>query len=667
MSVSPAKDADYCHAETLPCRDRRTGYYFAAKEIPGVFYDPSGQLGLIDGAVVDSRTHGFLFNGFDRRGRALIRTAGRQKSRTRNHGKRRSRVEAWDAVFSAPKSVSAIYAVATTSIRKVIEECQMAAVRAALDYFNRHHAATRVGLNGHRRIIGAISGALFTQGDTRPVSREELNGTTALTQPHLHTHANLYNLVRLPDDSGAWPCGALDAMRLFLFKHVLGTLYRVELARLLELRLGLRCEPAWERKADGTRFKSFKVSGVPQALCAHWSERNAQAQAAERRIVRDEEIHNPFRLRDKAVMATRRAKDSLESDAARRARWADEARAFGFTAQSVTELCGRAPLQSTEATERALQAARQRIVKEIARRQRQGQELHERDIARIVATELQCIAGADRFENELARSRHHVRARQEVRLDDRAAEAKTLVAPRHPSTMPAQTAAANVPVAMPAWASALDIIRSDIASDLAAVRKHALARATLRRDAEPIVPSGQAAGASPSASPPPMSREARERQILDRWSRRRHSFEIAFRSVLDKVDAGSSFDPIEARHPRGLGAAARRAQELLDWGRAEIKGFVTAALETGLRVFRHMRDRLIRLYARTDRPDALDIIRADESATALRAELLRMSGPAPSDIGAKGPEIAPADHALDAQFIPMHEPEESEPPTPIRP
>lgn len=192
----------------------------------------------------------------------------------------------------------------------------------------------------------------------------------------------------------------------------------------------------------------------------------------------------------------------------------------------MTELCGRASSRSPNTTEEALQAARQRVLREIARRGRKGELLRERDIARIVATELQCVVGADQFENELARFRHHVRARQGAQRDNRAAEVGTAAAQRPPSPLPAQISAADVSEAMPST-SDLDAIRSDIARDLAFVRKHPLREwlctGTRTRSSRRDKPQER----GPQSRPLPMPWEADERQILDRWSRRRQLFDAA--------------------------------------------------------------------------------------------------------------------------------------------
>ena len=138
-------------------------------------------------------------------------------------------VHGWDLTFSPPKSVSALWALAPHGVQGQVRAAQQAAVRAALDYIERHACVARLGRDGIDRQPAA--GFLTAAFDHR-TSREG--------DPQLHTHAVVANVVQAAGRPGR---GALFWRHRFAADAVYLTGLRAELTRRLGLggRRGGEC------------------------------------------------------------------------------------------------------------------------------------------------------------------------------------------------------------------------------------------------------------------------------------------------------------------------------------------------------------------------------------------------------------------------------------------
>jgi conjugative relaxase-like TrwC/TraI family protein len=142
----------------------------------------------------------------------------------------------WDFCFRAPKSVSLIYAFGDPRARKEVVAAHDAAVRAVLDYAERHLVKTRRSVDGVRQQVkgeGLIV-ALFRHRVSRA------------GDPLLHTHALVVNATR--DDRGRWL--RLNAPQLLGPAKTLSYLYQAKLRRELSRRLGVEWEPVRNGLAD---------------------------------------------------------------------------------------------------------------------------------------------------------------------------------------------------------------------------------------------------------------------------------------------------------------------------------------------------------------------------------------------------------------------------------
>lgn len=240
LSIAPIASAQYYLS--LSSED----YYLQGGEPPGRWFGRgAGALGLAGEVARDDLAA--LLDGVAPDGRRLVQFQRYSGSRARQKG--------LDLTFSAPKSLSVLWATADTPTRHAIQQAHHAAVQAALTYLEDEAALCRRGKGGTVRERAGLVVATFEHGCSRA------------QDPDLHTHALVVN-VGLRQDSSF---GALFNKPLFTHKMAAGALYRAELGHQLKERLGLALTPkrTW-----------FEVLGVPETLKAAFSTRRAQIEAA---------------------------------------------------------------------------------------------------------------------------------------------------------------------------------------------------------------------------------------------------------------------------------------------------------------------------------------------------------------------------------------------------
>jgi conjugative relaxase-like TrwC/TraI family protein len=165
----------------------------------------------------------------------------------------------FDATFSAPKSVSALWALTPDRwVRAEVLAAHDAAVDAALGWFEGHGAVTRRGTNG------------IDQVDTRGVAVARFRQHTSRTlDPQLHTHAIIASKVQ--DPTGKWL--SLDARFLKRQQFTISWIYDAALRTELTARLGLDWETL-EEDAGQT-----DLVAIPKNVRDEFSKRAAQVQA----------------------------------------------------------------------------------------------------------------------------------------------------------------------------------------------------------------------------------------------------------------------------------------------------------------------------------------------------------------------------------------------------
>jgi conjugative relaxase-like TrwC/TraI family protein len=195
--------------------------------------------------------------------------SGEELRRTGANG---TRVAGIDLTFSAPKSVSALWAVSGPGEREVIERAHREAVVSTIGRIERDVALVRERANGqvrHERARSVLAGE-FVHTSSRLTRGQEQQG---VPDPQLHSHVVVLGAERM---DGRFV--AVDSRPLFLAARENGAWYRAELARGLQQR-GLAVEGQTGR--DG---RYFEVKGVPRGLSERWSARSVDIERAAARF-----------------------------------------------------------------------------------------------------------------------------------------------------------------------------------------------------------------------------------------------------------------------------------------------------------------------------------------------------------------------------------------------
>jgi conjugative relaxase-like TrwC/TraI family protein len=241
-------------------------------------------------------------------------------------GWRAEGVIGFDATFSAPKSVSLLFALGDSELRAQVRAAHVVAVEeAGLAYLEEHAAFTRRGRNG----------VMVMDTDGLVIARFEHRTSRAL-DPQLHSHCLILNKVCDTSD-GSWR--ALHGRPLFDEAKTAGMLYQAGLRAELSRRLGVAWGPVSEHG-------QAELAGIPQELLARFSTRSQEVEVAaeakitelERALGRGLEADERGRVYRLAVLATRRPKThDPVAEVTLYDRWAGEAIDAGWEPTAVVD------------------------------------------------------------------------------------------------------------------------------------------------------------------------------------------------------------------------------------------------------------------------------------------------------------------------------------------
>jgi len=210
----------------------------------------------------------------------------------------------WDATFSAPKSVSTVWAVADTATRQSIQAAHAAAVREAVGYLESEAVFARRGHAGESREQ--------TQGI---IAAQFEHSTNRNQDPDLHTHVLVFNVAERQDGS----MGGVDLDTRH--KMAAGALYRVELAHQLK-EMGFTIEKG--------KAGTFEIAGTPDQLTHEWSSRHDEIKAAMR-----ESGATGYEASKHAAIETRERKGEVNRSELFEA-WKGQSREHTFGAEQAT-------------------------------------------------------------------------------------------------------------------------------------------------------------------------------------------------------------------------------------------------------------------------------------------------------------------------------------------
>lgn len=264
-------------------------YYTHEGEPPGRWAGRGADQLSLEGPVTRHEFEAALMGRDPKTGLELVARGGRENTHSAG----------WDMTFSAPKSVSVLWALSPENERQIIEDAQRNAVIKATKYLEQNAAWARRGKGG--RIRERTAGLLTAQFD---------HHTSRDLDPQLHTHTFIFNLA--PRRDGSW--GAILSKELYLAQKQAGLEYRSELANSLE-REGI----ALERTAE-----NFRVAAIPRDVEQAFSKRREAITESARA-----HGYSTPRGMELATLRTRRSKEKTETKELFSA-WREEAKALGF-------------------------------------------------------------------------------------------------------------------------------------------------------------------------------------------------------------------------------------------------------------------------------------------------------------------------------------------------
>ena len=184
-------------------------------------------------------------------------------------------VAAIDATFSAPKSVSAVWALARPGLRERIELSHEQAIDRALAYAVGQVPMIRQRVDAETVIRAKPPSVVATSW--RHTTARAVDGQPP--DPQLHSHLLLHGAIR---DDGR--IVAIESRAWFVHRRELGAAYRTELAReLADLGFGIQ-------RGTGRAGRYFELQGVPARLIDRWSSRHHEVRAAiESRLMEKED------------------------------------------------------------------------------------------------------------------------------------------------------------------------------------------------------------------------------------------------------------------------------------------------------------------------------------------------------------------------------------------
>ena len=294
-----------------------------------------------------------------------------------------------DVTFSAPKSVSTVWALGDPWQREQIEQAHASAVEQTI-----HHLREQVPVV-RRRYSGQV-----VEEHAKDVIATEYRHTTArgvsgaqAPDPQLHSHVVITGAVREDDR-----IVAVASRPIFRSARELGAFYRSALADEL-VREGYAIE-----QGTGKDGRYFEIAGVPRELCEAFSGRSREvARAAERFRARYGRAPERGELRNLALENRRSKELTTRSDLQRV--WTQTARDHGFGPDEAVRLIGASERPTAE------RAIEDRVEAKLTE---QHAVFEERDLRAVV---LEQAAGEMAPDQALAVAREMVRDRRVLTLE----------------------------------------------------------------------------------------------------------------------------------------------------------------------------------------------------------------------------------------------------------
>jgi conjugative relaxase-like TrwC/TraI family protein len=224
--------------------------------------------------------------------------------RAQEQPRSRNRVAGVDLVFSPPKSVQSLWALATITgdapTRDRVEGWVRAGRDTALRRLETEVAFGRLGAGGRVWVpVDGVAAAAF------------LHRCSRAGDPNLHWHVAVAAKVRVRDQHGLHRWVALDTKVLHKAAVWLSETFNAEVERQA-MRDGYRFQPRRDQAQHGSRAVR-ELLGIPEELNRAWSRRRAQVEDHYQRLLvafrsrqgRDPQRHEQYRLAQQACLTGR--------------------------------------------------------------------------------------------------------------------------------------------------------------------------------------------------------------------------------------------------------------------------------------------------------------------------------------------------------------------------
>lgn len=219
-----------------------------------------------------------------------------------------------DLTFSAPKSVSALWALGDETRRVQIESAHAAAVSQAIEHLREHVPTVRRKLDGH--VIEEHAADLIAAEYRHTTARGAIEG--GVPDPQLHSHVVITSAVR---EDGRTV--AVASRPIFRSARELGAYYRSALAHELSER-GFQIE-----RGTGKDGRYFEIAGVPKGLRDAFSQRTREVERAAERF-RAKWGRAPERGELRALKLENRKAKALVTKGDLKRSWEETAAPFSF-------------------------------------------------------------------------------------------------------------------------------------------------------------------------------------------------------------------------------------------------------------------------------------------------------------------------------------------------
>ncbi len=225
----------------------------------------------------------------------------------------------YDVRFSAPKSVSLLYAVGSPDVRTAILRAHDQAITQAVSYLERHACFVQRGKGGKTLEPGAGFVAMAFR-----------HRSSRAGDPALHTHLVTANMTRAVSD-GRW----LSLANPKRYSPLLGEARAAGYVYQAALRAGVTRElgAAWQEPHNGYA----DLEGIDRPVIDHFSQRRAEIVAA-----LAERGDTSAAAAEIAAYRTRDRKDYGVDPDTQRSEWVSRAAEFDLSAETIDRMLGRA-------------------------------------------------------------------------------------------------------------------------------------------------------------------------------------------------------------------------------------------------------------------------------------------------------------------------------------